>query len=316
MSQNPEMPLPVNSTPNLTTCSNCSSAMPSELRFCRNCGFRLGEGLAEYTETVRFGSERGPIVPGTVSAPVPKKKSRRKMSGMAWMFVGLLIFFIGAAAFTAIISPMRERIPAISMVVKKSYTGVDGWENVENNGPGVTFDAVSLPGGPADKAGLVGGDVILSFDGQRVQNEDEMNKLMARTPIGKTVDIEYIRDGESHKTQLTTISEAEFERMRDAFENRPEGRAFFGYGTGNAERVEIPGTKLFGVKLGDITPSRAADIAGVKEGDIVIAFDDAPIRTTDEFRMRVRRALPYSTIKLLVMRGEQKVEIPVKLGGQ
>ena len=99
MSQNPEMPLPVDSTPRLTTCSNCHSAMPSELRFCRNCGFRLGEGAADYSETIRFGDERGPLVPGAVSAAAPAKK-RRKMSGMAWVFVGLLIFFIGAAAFT------------------------------------------------------------------------------------------------------------------------------------------------------------------------------------------------------------------------
>ncbi|HKR12025.1 MAG TPA: PDZ domain-containing protein [Pyrinomonadaceae bacterium] len=313
MSQNPEMPLPVNATPNLTTCTNCHSPMPSELRFCRNCGFRLGEGLAEYTETVRFGSERGPLVPGTVSAPMPKKKKRR-MSGMAWVFVGLLIFFIGAAAFTAIISPIREHVPVVHVNLKKSYTGVDNWENPEQ-GPGVTFDSVSVPGGPADKAGLVGGDVIVNFDGQPVQNEDEMSDLMARTPEGKTVEVIYLRDGEQHKTQLTTVSESELERLQELFSDRPEGRATFGYSTGEAKRVEIPGTKMFGVQLDELTPSRAADIAGVKKGDIVIAVDDVPIRTTDEFLMRVRRALPYSTIKLGVMRNGEKLDIPVKLGG-
>jgi membrane-associated protease RseP (regulator of RpoE activity) len=314
MSQNPEMPLPVNATPNLTTCTNCHSPMPSELRFCRNCGFRLGEGLAEYTETVRFGSDRGPMMPGHVSAPVPKKKKRR-MSGMAWVFVGLLIFFIGAAAFTAIISPMRGHVPTVSISRNKSYTGVDGWENAENGG-GVTFDSVNLPDGPADKAGLVGGDVIVSFDGKRVQNKDDINKLMVSTPIGKTVDIEYLRDGETHKTQLTTISEEQFEELRDRFENRPEGRAYFGYDTGDAERVEIPGTKMFGVKLHRVTPSRAADIAGVKAGDIVIKLNDVPIRTAEEFRMRARRALPYSTIKLTVFRDGEQLDIPVKLGGR
>ena len=314
MSQNPEMPLPVNATPNLTTCTNCHSPMPSELRFCRNCGFRLGEGLAEYTETVRFGSDRGAMTPNAVSAPMAKKKKRR-MSGMAWVFIGLLVFFIGAAAFTAIISPMRRHVPTVSISTNKSYTGVDGWENAED-GSGVTFDSVNLPDGPADKAGLVGGDVIVSFDGRRVQNKDEMTKLMVNTPIGKTVDIEYVRDGETHKTQLTTISEEQFEELRDRFENRPEGRAYFGYDTGDAERVPIPGTKQFGVKLNSLTPSRAADIAGVKAGDIVVKLDDVPIRTSEEFRMRARRALPYSTIKLTVLREGQEVEIPVKLGGR
>lgn len=305
MSHNPEMP--VNSMPDLTTCSNCNSAMPSELRFCRNCGFRLGTSSADLAGPGGFGS-------GTVSAPMTKKKSRRKMSGMAWVFVGLLVFFIGAAAFTAIISPMRKHVSSVSASVNKSYTGVEGLENAEI-GPGVTFDSISLPGGPADKAGLVGGDVIMKFDGQFVENEDKINELMISTPPGKIVDIEYIRDGETHKTQLTPISEGEFKRLRNAFENRPEGRATFGYSTGDAERVEIPGTKMFGVKLGELTPSRAADIAGVKEGDIVIEFDGAPIRTKGEFYMRVRRALPYSTIKLVVMRNGEKMEIPVKLGG-
>ena len=35
-------------------CPHCGAPMPREMRFCRACGSRLGEGPAEYTETVRF----------------------------------------------------------------------------------------------------------------------------------------------------------------------------------------------------------------------------------------------------------------------
>lgn len=311
MSENPQVPLPVNATPNLTTCSNCRSPMPSELRFCRNCGFRLGEGLSEYTETVRFDGKNHPAV-GAVSAPVPVKK-RRRMSGMAWIFLGLLIFFIGAAAFTAVISPVRDRVSTINISVKKSFTGVDGWENSDQ---GVTFDHVNLPGGPADKAGLVGGDVIVNFDGQRIENDDQIRDLMIRTPIGKTVDVQYLRDGETHSTRLTTISEDEFQRLREAFNDRPEGQGQFGYDPGDAKVVEIPGTKMHGVQLKKISPSGPAILAGVKANDILIEFDGAAIRTIEELRMRVRRAIPYSTIKVVVMRDGQKVDIPVKMGRQ
>src|SRR5215212_2734037 len=38
----------------ISTCPNCSAPMPREMRFCRACGCRLGEGVEEYTETVRF----------------------------------------------------------------------------------------------------------------------------------------------------------------------------------------------------------------------------------------------------------------------
>lgn len=242
-------------------------------------------------------------------------KKRRRISGMAWIFVGLLVFFIGAAAFTAIINPARHNmnVGIIRAAAVKSYIGVDGFDTTDH---GVTFGSVDAPGGPADKAGLVGGDVITKFDGQDVHDEDQMEDLMTRTPIGKTVDIEYLRDGEKKTTKLTTISQDEFRRLTRDFERRPEGRAHFGYEDGEAERVQVPGKNIYGVKLNTILRSRPADLAGIKEGDIVIEFDGVPIRTTDEFMMRVRRALPYSTVKLVVMRGEEKLEIPVKMGKQ
>ena len=216
---------------------------------------------------------------------------------MSWIFVGLLVFFVGAAAFTALISSAAEERNIVQRTpVVKSYIGVDGFNNTDQ---GVIFEAVTAPDGPADKAGLVGGDVILSFDGQPVQNEDQMEELMTKTPIGKTVDIEYMRDGEKKTTKLTTISQEENRRLTREFERRPEGRAQFGYEEGDAERVQVPGTNIYGVKLGTILRSRPADIAGVKEGDIVTEFDGVPIRTSEEFLMRVRRALPYSTVKLV-----------------
>jgi S1-C subfamily serine protease len=281
--------------------------MPSELRFCRNCGFRLGTGFGVGNQP--FGS--GDIA-ATGSAPLVAPKRRRRISGMAWVFIGLLIFFVGAAAFTAIISPIREsNMGIVKAPAVKSYVGVDGWDTTDN---GVTFGSVDAPGGPADLAGLVGGDIITKFDGRDVRDEDQMEELMKQTPIGKTVEVEYLRDGEKKTTRLTTVSREQFGGLSRAFEKRPEGRGHFGYDDGDAERVQVPGTNIYGVKLNRILPSRPADLAGIKDGDVIIEFDGVPIRTTDEFLMRVRRALPYSTVKVVVMRGEEKLEIPVKMG--
>lgn len=304
------------------TCSNCHSRMPSDLRFCRNCGFRLTHNMGGYTGGNQY------LAPGeapTAVLPAPQKKKRR-MSGMSWIFIGLLVFFIGAAAFTALVAPMktrvdvsRERQPEV-----KSYFGVNEFNNTDD---GVIFECVSAPGGPADKAGLVGGDVILSVDGQHIQDEDQIADLTSRTPPGKTLDIEYLRDGEKKTTKLTTITLDEHRRLVREFERRPEGRGQFGYEDDDAETVQVPGTKIHGVRLGTILNSRPADLAGIKHGDIVTEFDGVPIRHEQEFLMRVRRALPYSTVKVVVMRpkGEpvegqtpefEKLEIPVKMGKQ
>ena len=306
--------------------------MPRDLRFCRNCGFRLGEGSAEYTETVRFqntppgafagggtatsfppyAGPGGPIAP-TTSGKI--KKRRGRMSGMTWMFLGLLIFFVAAAAFTAIIRPIRQNVNVefARPAPPRSYVGVGSFDTTEG---GVTFDNVEPPGSPADKAGLVGGDIVTTFDGQPVTSEDEIMELLGRTPVGKTVDVVYIRDGETKTAKLTTVSKEEFDRLGAVFNKRPQGHGRFGFDDGNTERVPIEGTKMFGVRLDEISPNLPADMAGIKEGDIVIEFDHFPIRTRDELSSRVRRAIPYTTVDVVVMRGTEKITIPVKMGRQ
>ena len=317
---------------NLTTCLNCHTLMPSELRFCRNCGYRLGEGSAEYTETVRFSDgiaagmrPTGPAQPLATSyglsdnLPASTRKKCKKVSGMTWMFLALLVFFVLAAGFTAMIAPMRQagiRIgrPPIP-VMARSYVGVDGFDTAEGD-VGATFDNVEPPGSPADKAGLVGGDIITSFDGQTVREDDDITNLLGRTPIGKTVDVVFIRDGETKTTKLTTVSREEFKRLEDEFANRPEGRGAFGYHDDRAKPTAIPGTKISGVLLEprSIDRSMPADMAGIKEGDIIFEFDGIPIRTPQELTYRIRRAIPYSTVTVALMRGTQKMEIPVKMG--
>jgi len=270
-----------------------------------------------------MGGYTGAQVAGTdpalarATSAVPAKRKRR-MSGMSWVFIGLLVFFIGAAAFTALVSPVRRGINVSTRTpVVKSYIGID---EVDKTDQGLIVNAVSVPGGPADKAGLIGGDVILTVNGQPIQDEDQFDELMKKTPVGQTIDIQYLRDTETKTAKLTTISMEEHRRLGREFERRPEGRAQFGYEDGDAERVLVPGTNIYGVRLETILRSRPADLAGIKENDIVVEMDGVPIRTPDEFLMRVRRALPYSTVKLVVMRGEtpplEKLEIPVKVGKQ
>src|SRR5215217_7191532 len=105
-----------------TVCSNCHSTMPAELRFCRNCGFRLTGNTGGYTGSQQAGTAVAE------SAAIPKKK--RRFSGMSWIFVGLLVFFVGAAAFTAIVAPKRSgNVSFVQTPVAKSYIGVDEFNN-------------------------------------------------------------------------------------------------------------------------------------------------------------------------------------------
>jgi hypothetical protein len=306
-------------------CPQCGAPMPGDMRFCRSCGQRLGEGPAEYTETVRFangtappnGRWTSPFTPG-VHAPIAQQsfgtaRRRRRLgfTGMTWIWIALALFFASGGVMSLFRRGSNFRPLRASVTANRSYFGIDGFEST--NG-GATFKAVTPPGGPADKAGLIGGDIITSFDGRIVKDEDDMMAALRQTPIGKTVEVIYLRDGETKKTQMTTISNGELDQLEGAYSGRPEGRGLFGYDNRNTELVLVPGTNTYGVRLNEIEPNRPADIAGIRNGDIVVEFDNIPIRTEEEFLARVRRALPRSTVTVVVMRDGQRIEIPVRIG--
>jgi membrane-associated protease RseP (regulator of RpoE activity) len=320
MSQNIPQPLQ-EAAVSTTACQNCHATMPTGLRFCRNCGFRLGEGVSEYTETVRFsngpgdpnfgfaGGQMATVAGGSFA---PRKK---RMSGMTWIFMGIILFFLTAGIITQFIRPAARRLtggaPPLVAVAPRSYFGVNEFETTDG---GVTFDSIEAPGSPADKAGLVGGDIITSFDGQAVKEDDELMELLGKTPIGKTVDVAYIRDGEPKLTKLTTISKGDLEQLSRVFAARPEGRGRLGID--DRQAVEIPNSKLRGVQLRGIPRSLPADMAGIKDGDIIIEFGGTPIRTDEELSHRINRAIPYETVHVIIMRGAERLDIPVRMGRQ
>jgi len=193
----------------------------------------------------------------------------------------------------------------------RSYAGVDAFKTTDG---GVTFDVVEPPDSPADKAGLVGGDIVSSFDGHPVKSESEIMDLLGQTPVGKRVEVIYMRDGNFYNTQLTTISRDEYNRLEQEFSNRPEGKGKFGFESYRMTRIKNLDTKTFGVQINYVEPNGPADLFGIKAGDIITDFDKIPIRTSDEFLSRVRRAVPHASVNITVLRDGQKLVIPVTLG--
>jgi S1-C subfamily serine protease len=58
------------------------------------------------------------------------------------------------------------------------------------------------PGSPADRAGIVAGDIILTLDGTPVTGADDLIQLLGGDKIGHTVEIEARRNGEHRRVTL------------------------------------------------------------------------------------------------------------------
>ena len=59
------------------------------------------------------------------------------------------------------------------------------------------------PASPADRAGLVAGDVVLALDGQAVTGADDLIRLLTGEKIGRRMEIEVLRDGARQQRALT-----------------------------------------------------------------------------------------------------------------
>ena len=99
-------------------CAQCGAPMPREMRFCRSCGNRLGEGPAEYTETVRLphatatanGQFRAPFAPGMTAPMVQQtggacvRRRRLGFTGMTWIWIVLGVFFATGGALSMFVT--------------------------------------------------------------------------------------------------------------------------------------------------------------------------------------------------------------------
>ena len=327
----------------INTCPNCRALMPSEMRFCRACGCRLGEGIEEYTETVRFASAPRTAPAGkaraTASAASPKtsptsvkdwgamargmrqqalmsattglgkmkigRACKRVPRWFLWIFIPIFIFsMIGGQVSIR----RRMRSSGAAAGAANSYLG----SQYKTANGGAFIRDTTPPGSAADKAGLIGGDTIISFDGKAVKSDDDLSRLLSATPVGKTVDVTFIRDGETKMTKVTTVSEDENGSLEEKFNDRPKG--FLGVEDDKFKLVQVPGKNIYGVQMNEVYKNRPGYIAGLRDGDIVIEFNGIPIRTIEEFNMRIDRAQPDSTVKVVVVRGGETLEIPVKMG--
>ena len=171
-------------------------------------------------------------------------------------------------------------------------------------------DVVS--GGPAEKAGIKRGDVIVSFDGKEIDEMSELPYVVASTPVGKDVNVEVIRKGEMKAIRVEVgelkeegeppvVAEAEPNLGLTLKEITPEL-------TRNLRLSETSGLVVVQVDAN----SSAAE-AGVAPGDIILEVDQAPVRTLEEFNKKMSSYSTGDTILLLINRRGNTLYITLKI---
>ncbi len=185
---------------------------------------------------------------------------------------------------------------------------------------GVIISSVT-PGSAADRAGLKQGDVIESFNGERVKDSNALRNRVANSEPGSTATLDIVRDGSKRKV---TVKLDELAPDRTA---RRDGRGGSSDSTGGddrtalgiavapitpelARRYDLP-RNAKGVFVEDVDPDGRAADAGIQQGDIIEQVNREPVNTVEELRNAVRRS-PDKPLLLLVNRDGREIFVTVR----
>jgi len=165
------------------------------------------------------------------------------------------------------------------------------------NGGGVLVGDV-LPDGPADKAGLKSGDIVISFNGRKMRNASHLRNTVAATAPGTKVAMKVFRDGK-FRTLSVTVGKLD-EQKRVAVNNNggadPAGdeTADFGMTLRNvtpalAKRLKLRDGET-GAVVTDVESGSIAATLRIRTGDVIVAVGGKPVRNVDDFREAVKDA--------------------------
>jgi len=164
--------------------------------------------------------------------------------------------------------------------------------------------------GPADKAGVKVGDVIVEFDGKEVKDSGDLPIVVARTPVDKKVRMKVLRD-KKVVTLTVAVGELKEEEVVAAVPDKGElGMTVQKLTPQIAESLGLDKTE--GVVVTAVEPGSAADEAGIRRGDVIVEVDRKPIRSLDEYKKTVAAIRKGKGVLFLVRRGESTLFLALK----
>jgi serine protease Do len=165
-------------------------------------------------------------------------------------------------------------------------------------------------GSPGDKAGLRPGDVILKFDGKEISRSSDLPPMVSSLKPGSAVTLQVWRDGAS--TELSAkVGELKDTTVAMAGDKESLGKAKLGIAVRPLTADEKRGTDLSdGLVVQDV--AGAAERAGVRPGDVIVAVNNTPVTSVEQLKHLVDKA--GKTVALLVQRDAARIFIPIELG--
>jgi S1-C subfamily serine protease len=224
-----------------------------------------------------------------------------------WIFVALLLVALSAQA------------------AEHAFLGVVPDKSVDVAGSadqGLRLSEV-VAKGPAAKAGLKAGDVLISFNGKVIEDGDDLSFFLKKARPGDKVALEWMRNGARQKG-LAVLSprdkpDVSVKILGKEFGNTLDDGAFLGVGSLaiNSDLLVHFGVKAgHGILIDQVIKGSPAAKAGIKVGDVLVNLDGRGVDSPGRLRSLMSSFKGGDNVRLEVVRNRQLLNVEVVLANR
>jgi len=166
---------------------------------------------------------------------------------------------------------------------------------------------------PAEKAGLLRGDVIVEYEGKEIDDPVQLRNMVANTPPGKNVDVKIIRENKV-ETKHLTIGELPVDMKKlsqGTYDNSLKGVTVQDLTPEIMNRFKLP-DKLKGVLVSDVSADSPA-YSILMQGDVIMEINRQGIQNTKDYDNIVSQLNHHDDILLLIYRNGSSLFITLSV---
>jgi serine protease Do len=192
-----------------------------------------------------------------------------------------------------------------------------------------------VPGGPAQKAGVQSGDVVVAVNGHAINNYTEMTREVAKVQAGDVARLDVFRDGKEHQIDVHTALRPSEAQLAQNGGNGEDQNGDIGHGAARP----TPGAAVLGMNLVPLNPterqefnlsqnargvvvegvtgSSDASDKGLQRGDLIVRAGDREVANAADVAAAVNewKRAGRKSIPLAITRGGRTLFVPVKIAG-
>jgi serine protease Do len=155
---------------------------------------------------------------------------------------------------------------------------------------------------PAEKAGIIEGDVIIEYDGSKVEDVKDLQMKVANTPVGKRVPVGIWRD-KKKITLYVTIGEMPEEEPVVAEKEEKSWRGIRVSSLTEDIKSQFGIDDTEGVAIIEVESGSPADESGIKVGGVIKMIGNYKISNISDYRKAIKNIPQNSNVRILIKYG-------------